>query len=189
LLLSTGIMILIGLIATTPLFFFAHVRRALPSGPAFAALVLAVGLICLHPPIFLSLCNVALRALKREAVPARVRAGAFWVAVGLGVARIGFVGMALWLAARAVGPMAPSALPQVIGAAALAAVTGFLAVFAPAGFGVHEAIYLLTLTPLLGAKVAVLVILFRLLQVSVDVIAAGIGGAIIRGDRRTAMGK
>jgi glycosyltransferase 2 family protein len=184
---STGIMILISMVATTPLFFLPEVRQGLPSAPVFSALVLGMALVCLHPPIFLWLCNIALRAIKREPVPLRVRAGAFWAAVGLALVRIGFVGSALWMAARAVAPIGPDTLLHVLGSAALATVTGFLAVFAPAGVGVHEAIYLLTLKSLLGAKVAVLVIMFRILQLSVDLIAAAVGGTIMRGEQRTAI--
>jgi hypothetical protein len=184
LLLSTGIMILLAMVASTPLFFSVHMRQALPSAPVFSALVVALGLMCLHPPIYLWLCNLALRAIKRDEVPRHVRAGAFWGAIGLGVARVFFVGMALWLAGRAVGPMELVWLPRAIASAALAAVAGFMAVFAPAGIGVHEAVYLLALRPLVGARVAVLVILFRLLQLIVDLVAAGIGGSIMRAERR-----
>jgi uncharacterized membrane protein YbhN (UPF0104 family) len=63
---------------------------------------------------------------------------------------------------------------------------GFLAVFSPAGFGVQEAVYLFTFKPVLGAQVAVLVIMFRLLQLCVDMIAGAIGGTIMRKERSAA---
>jgi hypothetical protein len=186
LLLSVGIMILISMAATTPLFFLPEVRQHLPSAPLFAALVLGLGLVCLHPPIFLSMCNVALRVIKREPVPGRVRAGAFWGAIALGVFRIGFIGAAVWMSARALSPIGPELLLHALGSAAMATVVGFLAVFSPAGFGVQEAVYLFTFKPVLGAQVAVLVIMFRLLQLCVDMIAGAIGGTIMRKERSAA---
>ena len=62
----------------------------------------------------------------------------------------------------------------------VASVIGFLAVFAPAGLGVHEAVYLVALKPVMGAPVAILAILFRGMQVLLDLIVAGIGVMIMR---------
>jgi glycosyltransferase 2 family protein len=188
LLLSTGIMILIAMMATTPLFFLPEVRQRLPSAPLFWSLVVAMAIVCLHPRIYLAICNIALRMIRREPVPPRVRAGAFWWAIGLGVGRMILVGLALWLAARAVGPVEIRSMPHFLGTAALATAAGFFAIFAPAGIGVHEAVYLFTLTPLLGARVAMVVILFRLLQVAIDLVAGAIGGNIMRKERRSPLG-
>ena len=43
-----------------------------------------------------------------------------------------------------------------------------LDVLAPAGLGVHEAVYLLALKPMMGAAVAILAIMFRGMQVGMD---------------------
>jgi hypothetical protein len=53
-------------------------------------------------------------------------------------------------------------------------------VFAPAGLGVHEAVYLLALKPIMGAGVAILAIMFRGMQVGMDLLVAGIGAMIMR---------
>jgi hypothetical protein len=187
LLLSTGIMILIAMAATTPLFFLAEVRERLPTAPLFWVLVVAMAIVCLHPRIYLALCNIGLRMIKRQPVPPRVRAPALWWAIALGVGRMLLVGLALWLAARAVTPIETRSMGYFLGTAGLATATGFFAIFAPAGLGVHEAVYLFTLTPLLGAKVAVVVILFRLLQVAIDLVAGANGANIMRRQRETTL--
>lgn len=53
------------------------------------------------------------------------------------------VARAIWLTARAVGRVQVAQLPIFVGAGALAAVAGFLAVFTPAGLGVREGVLLL----------------------------------------------
>jgi uncharacterized membrane protein YbhN (UPF0104 family) len=61
-------------------------------------------------------------------------------------------------------------------------VIGFMAVFAPAGLGVHEAVYLVALKAMMGASVAILAIMFRGMQVLLDLVVAGIGVMIMRKD-------
>src|SRR2546421_262123 len=105
---------------------------------------------------------------------------ALWGAVGVGVIRIAMVAMSLWFAARSISLIGVNTIPQTLGAASLASVIGFMAIFAPAGLGVHEAVYLLALKPMMGAAVAILAIMFRAMQVLLDVVVAGIWGG---GDR------
>jgi len=180
LVLSTGIMILIGMVGSIPVFFSPAMRERLPSAWIFGVIVAGMAVVCLYPPNFLAMCNVGLRILKREEIPSGVRQGPFWGAVGVGVIRIGFVTMALWLAARSIALVGVETIPQTLGAASLASVLGFMAIFAPAGLGVHEAVYLLALKPMMGAAVAVLAILFRGMQIALDLVVAGIGGMILR---------
>lgn len=180
LVLSTGIMILIGMIGSIPVFFSPAMRERLPSAWIFALMVAGMAIICLYPPIFLALCNVGLKILKREAIPGGVRQGPFWAAVGVGVIRIACVTMALWFAARSLAVVGVQTIPQTLGAASLASVIGFIAIFAPAGLGVHEAVYLVALKPMMGASVAILAILFRGMQVLLDLVVAGIGVVIMR---------
>ena len=180
--LSTGIMILIGMVGSIPLFFLGGMRERLPSAEIFGAMMAGMAVVCLYPPIFLGICNVGLRMMGREELPRSVRQGPFWGAIGVGVIRIGFVSMSLWLAARSIAIVDVSTIPRAIGVASLASVMGFIAVFAPAGLGVHEAVYLVGLKPIMGASVAVLVIMFRGMQVGMDLVVAGIGAGIMRRD-------
>jgi len=180
LVLSTGIMILIGMVGSIPVFFSPAMRERLPSAWIFGVIVAGMAVVCLYPPNFLAMCNVGLRILKREEIPSGVRQGPFWGAVGVGVIRIGFVTMALWLAARSIALVGVETIPQTLGAASLASVLGFVAIFTSAGLGVHEAVYLLALKPMMGAAVAVLAIMFRLMQILLDLVVAGIGVLIMR---------
>ena len=180
LVLSTALMILIGMIGAIPVFFSPVMRQRLPSAGIFALMVAAMALVCLYPPIFLAMCNVGLRMIRRAEIPSGVKQGPFWAAVGVGVIRIICVSMALWFAARSISFVGFSSFGQIMGAASLASVIGFLAVFAPAGLGVHEAVYLVALKPVMGAQVAILAILFRGMQVLLDLVVAGIGVMIMR---------
>ncbi len=182
LILSTAIMILIGMVGSIPVFFSPALRERLPSAGIFGVMLAGMAAVCLYPPIFLAICNVGLRILKREELPSGVRQGPFWAAVGVGVIRICFVSMSLWLAARSLALIGLDTIPQTVGAASLASVMGFIAVFAPAGLGVHEAVYLLALKPMMGAAVAILAIMFRGMQVGMDLLVAGIGAMIMRND-------
>src|ERR1051325_8695874 len=86
--LSTALMILIGLVTATPLVFLsADIQGQLPFARTIAVAMLLVGLICLYPPIFLTICNAALLRLKRAPLPRQMRPGAFWGAIGLTATR------------------------------------------------------------------------------------------------------
>ena len=181
LILSTAMMILIGMLGAIPLLLSPRLMQQMPRGTNIAlGMAAAIGAVCLYPPVFLAICNVGLGVLKKQKLPLTLRRGPFWGAVGIGLLRIMFVSMALWLVARALVPLEIPTIITAVGTASLASVLGFLAVFAPAGIGVHEMVYLIALKPVLGAPVAVLVILFRVLQVLMDLVVAGIGGMIMR---------
>ena len=94
------------------------------------------------------------------------------------------VSMSLWFAARSLAVIGIQTIPQTVGAASLASVIGFMAIFAPAGLGVHEAVYLLALKPMMGAAVAILAIMFRAMQVLLDVVVAGIGAGVMKREVR-----
>lgn len=188
LLLSTAMMILLGLVGAIPLFLSPRLMAQMPRGTNIAlAMAAGIGAVCLYPPIFLAICNVGLRILHKPEIPRGVKQGAFWGAVGVGVIRIAFVTMALWFAARSLVVIGIGTIPQALGAASLASVLGFLAVFAPAGLGVHEIVYLIALKPMIGAAVAILVIMYRAMQVLLDLVVAGIGVMIMRKEGEPAL--
>ena len=179
--LSVAMMILTGLVASTPLLFMPQVRQSAPWAGAAAVAIGVAGAVCLHPLVFTRLLNVVLRILRRPLLPARLAAGPYVRVVGITLLRIVVLGAALWLAGRAVGPLGMRDFPMTLAAGGLASVAGFLAVFAPAGLGAHEGVYLLTMTPLLGPPAGLMVAIFRLLNVLSDVIAGAAGMALLRG--------
>jgi len=176
--LSTALMMLTGLMAAIPLLFMPVMRQRWPAGPTVALVALCIGVVCLLPPVFLRLCNCVMRILKRPPLPDRMHMGPFAGSLAMTVGRIVLQGVALWLATRSFMPIAASQIPYMIAVAALASTIGFLAIFAPAGLGVHEGIYLITLKSLLGPHVGLLVVLFRLFQLVADIIMAGLGVAL-----------
>jgi glycosyltransferase 2 family protein len=179
--LSTALSILVALIIAAPIFLRPAVRQQLPWVWVPAALVVAGGLLCLYPTVFAGLCNLALRILRRPPLPAALRFRPFLLAVGLIALRCAVLALGMWLAARAIVPVGLSDYPLVLTSVALATVSGFLAVFVPAGLGVQEAIYLLTLGPLLGPEVGLVALIFRLLQVLADALVGLAGLYLLRG--------
>lgn len=173
--LSTSLMILMGLMTSTPFLLTPFMRDKLPGGWIASLAVLAAGMVCLHPRIFTRLCNLALVKLKRQPLADRLIAGPFLVGVGITAARNLLLGLGLWLTVRALAEVSLGSYPLALGSTGLASVAGFLAVFASGGLGIHEAIYLVTLTPLLGEKTALLVVIFRFLHLLADALTGGAG--------------
>ena len=183
--LGTMMVIILGLVACTPLLFTPQLREAFPQGAYISLAMLVVGAIALAPPVFLRLCNAVLKLLKREALPTAISPLLFWRAIGQTILRVLFQGLGLYFAARSLQVLDTHAYFTTLGAASLASVAGFMAPFAPAGLGVHEGIYLLTLRPLLGPKVALLVLLFRASHVVADAVAGAIATVMLRTNRPT----
>lgn len=179
--LSTALMILISLMTATPLLLTPMMREKLPWGWVPSLGVLLVGLICLHPSVFTRLCNAVIVRMKKPPLPSRLSTVALLKGVGLTLLRSVFQGLGLWFAVGAIGTLRGPDLLMAVGSAGLASTIGFAAVFAPAGLGVHEAVYKLTLGPALGPKWVVLIVLFRLLHITADAIAGGLGMILLRG--------
>jgi hypothetical protein len=144
----------------------------MPFGWLVGLAILLIGLVCLHPRIFTRLANLALLRLKRQPRPPRLATMPLLQAVAISLFRSLFLAAALCFTAQSIAPVSPSAFPLFLGSASLASVAGFLAVFAPAGLGVHEGVYWLTLWPLLGPAAALVAILFRLLHIISDILTA-----------------
>lgn len=178
--LSTALMILIALMSAVPLMFMPAMRQAIPYGWAASIVLLIGGLVCLHPRIFTRLCNLALTKLKRQPLPDRLELPSYFRAVGITLLRLFFLGVALWCAAAAFKWIGFGTFALALGAGGTASVAGFLAVFAPAGLGVHEFVYLATFGTLLGPQVALLVVIFRILNLLSDAITGAAGMAMLR---------
>jgi glycosyltransferase 2 family protein len=178
-LLQQGLWVVLGLLTAMPLTLWEPVRMAFPSAWLGCAIGGAVGILCLHPRIFLAVANRMCRRMHISPLAmtqgVRLYAGpAVAVLVGIILA-----GVALWLTARALVPIGVDRLPLCIALGELAAVAGYLALLAPAGLGVREGILLITLTPIIGpAPAALTTVLARVTQTLVE-LAFGAAGAIL----------
>lgn len=147
--------------------------------PSWVGLVVGtatIGLTLLLAPLILGWAHaLAVRRLRRR--PAEAREGisglrhcmyislASWVAYGVGC----------WLLVIEAGAPALESLPVAMGAVAAAMSIGFLAVIAPSGIGVREAVLVFVLSTVLdtGAALTVALVL-RLLVTLGDLTAAGL---------------
>lgn len=179
--LHQGLWIVLCFLAAVPLTLWRPVQEALPLAWAWFAAGIVAGVACLHPRVFLWIEGLMLRRLGRPAETPQVSLRGLWPPALLQAVNIVSAGLTTWLICRAVTPIDLSALPMVISATAMAAVSGFLAVFAPAGLGVREGILLYLLGPLVGhGPSAVVVLLARAMQTVVELLLAGAGLIILR---------
>ena len=89
------------------------------------------------------------------------------------------IGLATWLVAAGLSPSAP--IVNIMLAAVLAWVVGFLVIPAPGGLGVREAVFVLAATSLSGGVAAAVALLSRVLFILVDSSGAVLFGMIGRG--------
>ncbi len=179
--LSTALMILVSLITALPLLFVSPIRERFPHGPILAMIAMAVSVVVLHPGVFPRICNLVLKKLKRPPLPQRLQIGPYLRAIFQTVLRIFLLGLALFFAARSLHTLEPHYYLLALGSAGLASFVGFIAVFSPAGLGVHESIYILTFQAVLDPVSGLLAILFRLLNLLADVVTAAIGMVMLKG--------
>lgn len=91
-----------------------------------------------------------------------------------------FAGISTWMVSRSVCPVDLSILPRIISITAFSGVMGLLAFFSPAGIGVRDGIYFITLGRMIGYENAsLIVIILRLIQTMIDLGTAGVGALII----------
>jgi len=177
--LQQSLWVVLGLLSALPLTLWEPVRRVFPAAWLGCAVVGTVGILCLHPRVFLALANRLLKRLRIEPL-AMTRGVRLYAAPAVAVlAGIILAGVALWLIARALVPIGPDLLLLCIATGALSAVTGYLALFAPAGLGVREGVLLIILTPIIGpAPAAMTTVIARITQTLTEV-AFGAAGAIV----------
>jgi glycosyltransferase 2 family protein len=177
--LQQSLWVVLGLLSALPLTLWEPVRRAFPLAWLGCAIVGVVGILCLHPRVFLALANRLLKRLRIE--PLAMTQGVRLYAAPAVAVLTGTVlaGVSLWLTALALVPIGADLLPLCIATGALSAVMGYLALFAPAGLGVREGILLVILTPILGpGPAAMTTLLVRITQTLTEV-AFGAAGAIV----------
>jgi glycosyltransferase 2 family protein len=92
---------------------------------------------------------------------------------------------AFWLLAHAFFSVPVAQAPYYMGVYGIACLTGLVAIFAPVGFGVREALIVALLRPRLGtADALVLAAVSRLVLTFVDVVTAAAGAWLLRGNAR-----
>jgi hypothetical protein len=177
--LQQSLWVVLGLLSALPLTLWEPVRRAFPLAWLGCAVVGVVGVLCLHPRVFLALANRLLKRLRIEPL-AMTRGVRLYAAPAVAVlAGIILAGVSLWLTALALVPIGADQLPLCIATGALSAVVGYLTLFAPAGLGVREGILLIILTPIIGpAPAAMTTVIARITQTLTEV-AFGAAGAIV----------
>jgi len=112
---------------------------------------------------------------RRPAVRATVRATLLYLPVWL------VLGMSFWLCARGLLDIPAQDVAIYVGAFAIAFLAGLMAVYAPGGLGVREAVLVALLAHRIGAGNALVVAAAsRLMFIVVDVVLAGVATAALR---------
>jgi uncharacterized membrane protein YbhN (UPF0104 family) len=172
--------VMAGLIVSTPLLLWQPVRARLPMAWLACAVMTIVGLVLLHPRVFVALLNRALRMIKRQPIAQVPPASKYLWPVLASFGQWIFAGFALWFMTAAVTDVPTSMIPLFIASAALAMTVSYLTPFAPGGIGIREGLYLLTLGPILGPKVAIVVVAMRIAQTLMELVLAAVGMWLLR---------
>lgn len=130
---------------------------------------------------------VALVASRREIVRSRRVVHAFVRASARDLGLSPVWGMSLWLLARSLVHADTGEIPLFVGAFGAAWLVGLVAVFAPGGLGVREAVLVALLHGRIGtADAVVLALASRVVLTLVDAFAALCGALVLRADGRRA---
>ena len=172
-----GMLITIGISTTTALLiglFGLPALLAVGGVVPWVVLALApVAVVCVLPPVLTRLVDLTLRLLRRRQLSVTLR----WSNVGriMGWSALAWVlfGTHLWLLANAMAGPGITGWVRCVGAFALAMTAGLIAVVAPSGIGVREAVIVAALAGYLPAGAALgLALASRLVFTVADVIAA-----------------
>ena len=141
--------------------------------------------IVLHPRVLARLLDGGLRLVRRPPLDQHLTGAVIWRVAGLSVISNGLLGLEVWQLSVDLGGHGGSLVALCVGAYALAAAAGLVAIPLPAGAGLREAILVLVLAPEIGTPSATLVaLLARLLATVADVVAAGIVALATRSPHR-----
>lgn len=151
------------------------------------ALVAALGLVALVPPVLARLIALAMRLLRRPRQVVTLSWGATTASIAWSAAMWLAYGVQATTVLRAFGADGPAVPPLATGAYAVAWLVGFLVVVAPAGLGAREGVLVLLLGPVAGVSGALaLAVVSRALMTLGDVLLAAVGaGLAVRHRRRT----
>jgi glycosyltransferase 2 family protein len=136
--------------------------------------VLPVGAVLLYPPVLNRLLGAGLRLARRPPLPAALSTAGIGRAAAWTLVAWVLYGVHLWVLGVDIGAGGGELLPESVVAFAAAWSVGFLAVFAPAGAGVREAVLLLTLGATMSIGQATVVALASRLLLSVGDLAWGL---------------
>jgi glycosyltransferase 2 family protein len=176
-----GLAVVSGLITGSPLLLWDPVRRIIPNGWIWCAVLVTVGIVCLHPAIFGRLLNLALRRLKRPPLERMPDLGHYLVPVLCAFAQWILAGAALWFIANSVANVDAGRLPLFVAIAGLGYTVSYLMLFAPGGLGPREAIFHATLSLLISPGFsAISVVMMRLVQTLTELTAALVGVIMLR---------
>ncbi len=176
-----GLAVIAGLITGAPLLYWEPVRRVAPWAWIVCIPVVIGGIVCLYPSIFGRLVNFLLRKLKKQPLPKMPPLRAYIVPVLCAFGQWVLAGISLlWMVQSVTGELRLRDLPILISFAALSQTIGYLALFAPGGIGVREAILLAGLTPLVGPLAAIIVPIRAVAQILVDSLLAIVGLCVLR---------
>lgn len=176
-----GLSVILGMLMAVPLTLSEPVRERFPMAWLWCLLVVAAGVVCLHPRVFGWLCNVVLRRLRQEPlrrVPRMRNLG--WPMLAL-FGQYCLAGGGLWMLARSFTDVGAGTLPLLISGGTLAIIVSFLSFFAPGGLGVQEGILIVLLDPFIGSSnAAILAVASRFIKTASEALLAGAGLAMIR---------
>lgn len=147
----------------------------------WAFLAVPVLLALLHPRVVNAVVSRLLRLTGRPGLDRPLSGRAVAAAMGWALVSWVLLGIHVWLLAVRLGAPPGRGLVLAVGGFAFAWSAGFLAVVAPAGAGVRDALLVLTLAPVLGVGAATAVALVSRVLMSVgDLVLAGAAGWFAR---------
>ncbi len=183
--LEAGLQVLVMLLVGTVL-LLVDPRLEVVSGPVRIAMA-AAALLCvvaLWPAVFNWVATRGFRLVRKRDLDAEHLPNwrAIWQGLWMFTVSTGFVGLSVFLLAKALyPPLGWDQLVFVIAANALASAVSMIVVFAPGGLGVREAL-LITLLALIMPREAALVVslLIRVWSIAIDFIFVGLTALLVR---------
>ena len=176
----TALSSILAVIMAVPLTLSGPIHNRVPLGWLWSILLVAAGLVALHPWVLNLLLHVPMKKMGFGADDQPMRVSDYgWPTFFLLVNWL-LLGLSAWLTTRAVTDAPVSWIPLMVSVSALAVTVGFFALFAPSGLGVREGIMLIVLSPVMGNLAAVVTVATRVLFLVVDVVLAGAGVLILR---------
>ncbi|HEX8524366.1 MAG TPA: YbhN family protein [Tepidisphaeraceae bacterium] len=179
-LLLDAMAVIAGLIVSTPLLFWGPVRERYPHVWIASGLMVVIGLVLLHPRVFVALLNALLRKLKRQPLASVPPVKAFTAPVLASFGQWICAGLALYFMALTITPISAKHIPFFCASAALAMTISYLMPFTPGGIGIREWVYWITLSPLIGPQAALVALVLRVLQTILEIALAAIGMMVLR---------
>ena len=180
-LMGDAVAVLTGLIVGAPLLLTPQAQARLPGVQIWCALLIVTSLICLYPPVFARLVNVALRKLKKPELNAVAKLSSYAMPILAGFAQWVCWGLAMWFMSRSITEIGWNVLPRFIVIAAISNTIGYLAFFSNGGIGVREWFLALGLNPIIGpANAVIVVIAIRVVQTLVEIILALVGMVMLK---------